>query len=541
MASKRRSNNRNQRGSNSNTRQGSNRNGKTYGSKKSNEFRTDNRDTNLSPLNDISWYSHYPDILSAAANLPFANRPGSVVQLAGANYTIPGVIQLGWIPSVGYSDSNSSPASVTARELYARVRSSFSGELPENGPDILMYLLALDSVFTYIGHLKRVYRTLNSYSIYNYQIPDACLNAMGFQSAAIEELRSDLPRFNSIINQLIYMASKFKCPKVFDLFDRHYWMTDNVYTDDATIASQLFVFNVEYLYQWDGTGSTGTQLKAVLVPRVKQTYGSDLIDSLFKFGTRLLDALTGDDDALTISGHLVRAFDGVPQWSPTQLGFDEVLNPVYVPEVLPQIENAFASRLSTNAKADLVISQDPNTNTIIHKPVRTGTTGSVPGHINNAVLNLKSLDPSAQEVTIATRLASYVDFEGSVIAPVVDGDTTSYAILCGTELVTAITLYSGTDISGTFNSYFETSYDVSSTSISGSKMFDLATQFDAVVEMGSFNYHPISVSKIIRTAGSSTTTFVNVFADVKNLAFPSFHDLYEIHKVCCYSELNSFV
>lgn len=126
-------------------------------------------------LNDIAWYSKNPELLIAAAQVPYPFKPGMMVP--GGTFTdqagtytynadtwLPGVCTVQFDYSVGYSNDTMSPASIAAREMFARIRSKFSGRLVADAPDIFMYCLALDQVHAYIAWLKRLYRLLRTYS-----------------------------------------------------------------------------------------------------------------------------------------------------------------------------------------------------------------------------------------------------------------------------------------------------------------------------------------------------------------------------------------
>lgn len=208
----------------------------------------------LSSLNDMSWYSHYPELLEATARVPFPNRPGMEVPLGKVNltignvsnpsvsYQVPGVASMFWVPAFAKSEKATDPMSIAAREIYSKVRSKFSSSLDADAPDFIMYLGALDSIFAYIGALKRIYRVLDVYTPNNYILPDGLLQGMNFSPETVNELRIHKADFNFAINQLVRMSRKFHLPATMDLFNRHYWMNDNVYTDAPDINSQFYVF-----------------------------------------------------------------------------------------------------------------------------------------------------------------------------------------------------------------------------------------------------------------------------------------------------------
>lgn len=165
-------------------------------------------DDRLTPLNDFKWYNANPMLTEAAARVAFPYRPGMYLNLNDqSNGTrlgrlpIPGVFAMNWVPTIGYSNSATDPASIAAKEIFAKVRESFSGSIDADPPDFVIYFMALDSVFSYIGMLKRVYRILNTYTPENYLIPDLLLNALSVPTAVANELRANKAQLWQVINQ----------------------------------------------------------------------------------------------------------------------------------------------------------------------------------------------------------------------------------------------------------------------------------------------------------------------------------------------------
>lgn len=182
--------------------------------------------------NDITWYAKYPALLASAASVPFPYRPGMLLPLdERANQPIPGVLSVNWIPSIGKASAPSDPINIACHEIFGAVRSAFSAELAVDAPDFGIYFVCLDSIFSYLASLKRVFRCLNAYTPENYATPDGVLNALGIPTVAQVALRQNKMELFSVINELIAMSRKFLCPALFPLFNRHYWLSDNVYCD----------------------------------------------------------------------------------------------------------------------------------------------------------------------------------------------------------------------------------------------------------------------------------------------------------------------
>nr|DAI65816.1 MAG TPA: capsid [Picobirnaviridae sp.] len=513
-------------------------------------------------VNDFSWYNRNPQLTVAAASLPFPYRPGMTVgsliydsnapTLIGSRFTIPGVMALDWIPTLGQSATALDPASLAAKEIYAKVRSVYSGSLDADAPDFMIYLMALDSIFSYIGYWKRIYRILNAYSPSNYQTPDSILAAMGLEEEQATALRNNRAQLLYNINELIGMTRKFKCPAVFDVFNRHYWMNDNVYTDDASINSQFYLFNQKAFYQFyleeieSGVHAGG--LRAIrFVPST--------IEAMYTFGKNLIDALASSEDGYTISGYLTRAYQDVPNFSVDDLMGSEVFTPMYEPSVLQQIENSCgvmpselfmktADTVENNIINSNNISQKPATNAIISTPTAPmGDTTTSDYWILKPALNIRSDQPSVIDVIEASRLAAYIDPNEMV-------SVKNYKVYCGTELPLRWRFYTN-NLSSTFGRV--ASALVPGWAVEQSQRWVVADDSDSLsgvntdavlplMFMSNFDWAPRIVVRMQKgNPATSADKFAEyLFWDVHNLTTFELDQMKQINRVCLLSEFNSF-
>lgn len=413
----------------------------------------------MTSLNDVSWYTHNPGLVLPTASVPYPYRPGmsfpaaQVVKGTGSLYyneRIPGVMALAWVPAVGFSDGVLSPPSIAAKEIYAKVRSKFSGALDADAPDFLIYMICLDSIFSYIAALKRIYRCLDAYSPNNFATPNDLLLAMGISLKAQEDLRAHKADFLYAINQLTLASRKFAMPNTMDYFNRHYWLNDNVYTDDATINSQFFCFVQTGFFKFtllDATGSPaadGASGATLTDAPWSNATGTDVAGALYNFGNALISALAESDDAYTISGYLMRAYEGAPQFIVAELAGDEKLLPVYVPEVLSQIENAEPVGGSATPSHGLIranVWQDPATNAILSYPTISGGSAAYTAFTNFAywqhLLSVRADVPTVGDTLIATRFKAAM-YTGTQVGS--DYDVSLYP---GSEILLTLNLIDG--------------------------------------------------------------------------------------------------
>lgn len=483
--------------------------------------------------NDVSWYTRYPQLSVAAASFPYPYRPGMEAVIAdgldGKQFSlkIPGVMALSWMPSLGKSSAGTDPASVVAKELYARIRKAYSGSLEADGPDILMYVGALDSLFAYIAYLKRIYRILTAWSPDNYILPDVLLKAIGVTNP--DDLRANRVLMYQHINELILQSRKFTCPAVMDLFNRHYWMSDNVYTDAQSINSQLYVFTPAALFQFaelnmPGTEDAASGLKMVAVPK-----GNSTEAQLYQFGLSLVDALVQWDTSYTINGYLSRAFEGVPTFTVDDLPIDQPFSPVYSEEVLTQIENSMVlpKGLNLSDLSGMNVTQDVNTNTIQANPhlffnandfAYTAAQWNKGFWKINPTLSIRSDAPTVADNIIASRLKTHIS---AIELNTGNTQVTAY-LQAGTEIALGWKVFlNGTSALDT-QDYFTIDYREANTGF--------------FTDVTAFDWHPLGWEII----NVSTLQHVYCIGDIHNLTVIHAENLENLHRICVYSELSAF-
>nr|QXV86459.1 capsid protein [Rat picobirnavirus] len=524
--------------------------------------------------NDISWYSKNPNLLVAAGSFAYPYRPGMTLPLGGrnvvvddtggvfyanGNMTIPGVMALDWVPTLGYSATSTDPASVLAKEVYAKVRQVYSGSLDVDAPDFTIYLMALDSIFAYIASLKRIYRLLTAWSPENYSTPDVLLTSMYIDQQTATELRAHRTELWQIINELVLQSRKFMAPASMDIFNRHYWMSDNVYTDDNTINSQFYVFNLNAVYKYTelktpqdvpaaGLTMQYTPLRGNITNPVT---GGITVQTLYEFGLDLINALVAWDDAYIINGYLKRAFDGEAMFIVDELRSDETLIPVYEPEVLMQIENSHAVGVSTvGAFTGMRVTQDPTTNAVLcncsitmNKSYDYMREYECGGWELKPTLSIRSQTPTVADSVIASRL------KAAVISATLTGNNWTINVSCGTELPLFWHLHylpAAERIQGpvlrqsvffqcpTINySNLATGNEATASTVSAIANMFSATQFD---------WAPMAVVTTIVNTGTAGVFQVNtsIYGDTHNITVITKDELQNLHRICRYSEFNSF-
>lgn len=122
--------------------------------------------------NDPSWYAANSALLRDSASFSFNNPLGNRITLSGApssvsisrTFAIPGVYAIYCGPSIGRSLDNSSPVNIAARNIYSFVRHANSGHSNYDAPDLMLYLLAMDQLYSGLAFMSRAYGVMSQYS-----------------------------------------------------------------------------------------------------------------------------------------------------------------------------------------------------------------------------------------------------------------------------------------------------------------------------------------------------------------------------------------
>lgn len=517
-------------------------------SERNRDYVTDTEKSNTFGGNSIDWFNRNPNLLLAAGSIPYPYRPGMQVPMgqiasldpsfpnpADLNLSIPGILALEWLPSIGVSTTPTSPASIIGKEMYAKVREKYSGALDADAPDFVIYLLALDSIFSCIAHLKRVYRTINAYSPDNRFIPDGILQALGFSSAAISDLRQNKMLLYQYINELVLMTRKFRCPRIMDLFNRHVWLNDHVYTDAPTINSQMYVFWQTGFYQYalldEPESTSGVKVGGLEMKYMINIPDTSVVQYLYTFCRNLIDSLAESDDGYLISGYLMRAYEGVPEFTVDELLLDELLVPKYNEEVLGEIENSHCVPGGVTAW-ELNVTQKPSNNTVYAKPVVHYATGSVTPTMRWDLMrprfSSRSDVPTVAETVINSRMATYIDG-----LKVNTTDVTAEVLSC-TEILYAYRMISA------FNSNSPTSditfYSETAVNLIGGVNVDEMRKFVGMLRLAQWDWAPIIYVRVENEKFGTGS----VIGDIHNITSVSKSTLYNLNTVCLYSIFNAF-
>lgn len=298
------------------------------------------RDCYAGKANDPLWYAQNPSLLRDAASFPYGWPVGNRLDLEAGpvlnDASIPGVMAFYVIPSFGNAVSENDPINMAARNIYAYVRHANSGHTNYDAPDLMLYLLAMDSVYSYHSFLKRVYGLARSYTPINRYYPKALLTAMGID---YDDVMSNLAQLRYGINVLQAKFNAMRIPKSMSYMARHMWMYTNVYQDGDTDKCQTYFYTPHAFYQY-GYASDGSGMLQY-VEFMKGFTGTALytVQELIDFGNSLINPILASEDMGIMSGDILKAFGEGNLVSLIPVDTNYVVVPEYNTEVLSQMEN----------------------------------------------------------------------------------------------------------------------------------------------------------------------------------------------------------
>lgn len=393
--------------------------------------------------NDPGWYFKDKNILNSVASFSYNNGvgrrvdfakafPGSndvVIKNAATASTISGILSLEIAPVPGIAQDAQDPLNLAAVNVYGYVRYKNSGAKNYDAPDLMLYLMAMDSVYACWNWLKRVYSVASTYSQLNTYQPKGYFAA---ENIDMDDILSNLADFRGWLNVKANEISAYCVPATMTYNVRHSWLFSNVYKDSDTAKAQEYIYIPSLFYAYDETTSPrGGKLTPIATPGGSFWSGTTpaKLSDLKTILNTMLDRLNYSEDIGIMSGDILKAYGESGLFTLTTFDADVKLEPVYNKEVLTQIENA---TICTFQKADLptfAITQNPDTNFLAFTPHST-----YPGNftMENRFVNFHWDNPSPEDLVVATRLSTSL---GADLAP--GGSVDLPVTTCGSEIVTS--------------------------------------------------------------------------------------------------------
>lgn len=490
-------------------------------------------------FNDVSWYTKNQQMLNDSASFSYNSPLGTPLpwdqifkdgsRTLGTPIrkdAVPGLFQLLYAPIIGVSLDSTSPANLAAQNIYSYVRYMNSGAKNYDQADLMLYLLAMDSVYMMWNYAKRVMLYAQTYSQYNKYLPKILAYS---DCVDLDDLQANMADYRARLNALATNITSFCVPAVMPLFLRHSWMASNIYKDSSSVKSQMYIMTPVYAFKYSETGSKfGGSLTPVSTPiNTSIDAGKFTIvkfSAILNMIKELLDAISYSEDIGVMSGDILKAYGQEKLFKITAVTPDESIEPVYNEEVLSQIHNSSTMYAAFTTAADQwTITQDPNTGFLKFNPRFTKR----PITYGATLLNSRFDSPTAADNMIATRLA----------ASTYEADDGVYIDAAGSELVMGYYIYSwtrGTD--GTLN--------INVNQIPDAWIFNadetaasMTTRLINMARVAAFDWHPL-IPLFAATTSTGDLTLCGMVGDINNYTIISDYNLEMLHTNALLSEFN---
>lgn len=407
-------------------------------------------------MNDPQWYFKQEQILNDVASFSFSTPLGSRIPYENifslnptANHpmvysswsaAVPGLLALAIAPVPGVATDSQSPVNLAATNVYSYVRYKNSGATNYDSPDLMMYLLTMDSLFACWNWMKRLYGMASTYSQTNRYMPQAWFAA---NNVDLEDLLMHLADFRAFLNMKANEIAAFCVPATMTYHVRHSWLFANVYKDSDTDKAQQYMYVPAFFYQYqEATAESGGQLtpKSILWESSLNAARTPLTtQDLINYLNELVEAANYSEDIGVMSGDILKAYGEGNLFTLSLIPDDYRVEPVFSKEVLTQIENARCIPYMYNGGSlnGFNVTQDPNTNWIKFQPTLKNT-NVFGAEARGDFLNFHWQSPTPKDVIVASRLKATYDFVESSES---SGTFNWYLTSCGSEVLLYSSLY----------------------------------------------------------------------------------------------------
>lgn len=498
-----------------------------------------------SASNDWRWYAQSPQLVQDFASYPFGYPVGNGISLPSGNKLyVPGAMVYDFVPTIGVANNENSPINVAMRKLYSYVRHANSGSANYDAPDLMLYLVCVDSALMYLQWMKRIYGCMRNATPYNRYYPVRIISAMGVD---YDDLSINLNDFRGYINIFASKLNQLWIPNSMSYMARHAWMVEGLYTDSNTFKAQTYFYNPSALYVFtlseEGVGSA----------QMTRFPSSMKLTDVIAFGNSILNPMIANEDFGIMSGDILKAFgaSGIVQIQ----GITEEYRvlPVYNQEVLSQMENIVAmgnvvngdvtqatsvgtGYLTSTPRVELAASYTfPTADADVEGLI---TAMPNPPFAGGYLLNMHHDGVLPPEVMVATRLMFALGtFSKAQSSTGTNNVLTADVLSCGSEIVEKARMIGWSWANGkpvstasAVNTYIFTGMTTANFTAAMSNIFNKISQ------LAQFDWHMQVTPKFVYDGAAIFDTLPNV--DLDNYTFVDNANLSNMHGAALLSEFS---
>lgn len=557
--------------------------------------------------NDPSWYISNEALLKAGASFPYGYPVGAPAYLNNDIYShagklvISGICVVDLMPTIGVSRNAASPVNVAARKLYSYIRHANSGASNYDAPDLMMYMMAMDSMYSWYWNGVRAYGTVNLYNKQNRYVPDALIHALGFDP---DDLRRNYAQLRYGLIALAMKINNLVVPNTMTIFDRHRWCFSHLWADGTAPKAQLYAFRPKgyYVFAKDTNGAgmlkwNGVPYATEKASSIEPMTVSKYLDIMYAMVDPVITNY--DEDFGIMSGDIMKAYDASQLYTLPAIAEDYSVIPEYDETVLSQFQNATITGLPITGTMDITQVVDPdnvNAGALLYNPkwptleISNGGLSDLGPYVKSYASNLNvyeydlrcmdrliSLskdDPAPADTLEATRLTVTLE-------PAKDSEAAPDMQLSasGTEIAVLGTVYRfkyadngnrsmsiRTFKLANYIPYFNGNGAIQYVPTSGSptnvnsvntySWSDLVDVFGDLIRLSHFKFHPMMIICLMKINGSASlvseggnsivkadkATFSDVSnfygMEIDNYTILSADDLQQLHEIATLGEFN---
>lgn len=359
--------------------------------------------------NDWRWYASNEQLLKDVTSIPFTYALGSKIDMTGNKQpidatTLPGIMTIGFVPTVGWSDSPTSPVNLASYNLYSYVRHANAGHSNYDHQDLTIYLLAMDSAYTALAMLKRIYGVCGTFSPVNRYYPRAVVQAMNVD---FDDMLLHLNDLRAYINTMAVKMGSLCVPATMSYMYKHQWMVSGLYYDSAQEKPQTYLFMPEFLLSFtlDSDGAGALEMSNYFLNTPDPLTFSSLVTKI----EAICNPILQQEDFAIMSGDILKAYGESQIVKLTSIPDNYVVIPEYREDVLDQIHNA--TLMGYPADEDICgiwVRQSPDKSYLVSTPMFQH-----PYNIAPTAGDAEGVTPGRY----AWAMKKYVDFERPDVTP----------------------------------------------------------------------------------------------------------------------------
>lgn len=318
--------------------------------------------------NDVSWYAGNDVLLRDSASLPYSWPTGNTLNLGDESLfiedqesSIPGVMQINYVPTYGTSTAIMDPMNVAATSMFEYLAHAVSrNSMPYDAPDIMQFAICMDSISYLMTWCTRLYGAINFYNQQNRYLPESIFKLMHVD---FNDFKRNMANFRYNFNRIVQLVNEsLRLPADMPIFKRHAFLCANIYAEGSDANSQLYWYNPEGWYNMGQEDVDGVTMPVVKWHSFKTAFTQPMTsENIIDLLEGLIVPLLNNQDIQVMCGDIEKAYGSDKMIKFTSLPEMLILEPVVNTEVLEQMKNTkvydFNSGCSIVVKPDFDVHQ----------------------------------------------------------------------------------------------------------------------------------------------------------------------------------------